>query len=94
MATHQVIPGVIWPLRHGDRLLQTQVRNARDEFVEQRGTGDAIRHPHGNRGRLLVVLAQPELATLPHAALNENRLAVQRMPRIVDRDLLSVVGGM
>jgi hypothetical protein len=31
---------------------------------------------------------------MPHAALHENRLAMQRMPAIVNRDLLSVVGGM
>jgi hypothetical protein len=60
----------------------------------QRGTGHAIRHPDRNRGRVLVVLAQPELATMAHAALNQNRLAVQRMPRIVDGEFLSVVGRM
>jgi hypothetical protein len=49
---------------------------------------------HRNRGCVLVLLAQPELATMAHAALHEKGLAVQRMPRIVDRDLLSVVGGM
>ena len=60
----------------------------------QRGTGHAIRHPHRNRRRALVVLAQPNLAAIPHAALHENRLAMQRMPGIVNGDLLSVVGGM
>ena len=60
----------------------------------QRGTSHAIGHPHRNRGRVLVLLAQPELATGAHAAPNEYGLAVQRMPRIVDRDLLSVVGRM
>jgi hypothetical protein len=60
----------------------------------QHGTGHAIRHPDRNRGRADVVLAQPQLATIAHAALHANRLAMQRMPRIVDRDLLSVVGGM
>jgi hypothetical protein len=34
------------------------------------------------------------LATGAHAAPNEYGLAVQRMPRIVDRDLLGVVGRM
>jgi hypothetical protein len=65
-----------------------------DRTNGQRGAGHAIGHPHGNRGGVLVVLAQPELATMAHAALHENRLAMQRMPRIVDRDLLSVVGRM
>jgi len=51
-----------------------------------------IRHPHRNRGRVL--LAEPEIAAMPHAAPHPNRLAVQRMPAIVNRDLLSVVGGM
>jgi hypothetical protein len=41
-----------------------------------------------------MLLAEPELATMPHAALYHNRLAMQRMPRIVDGDFLSVVGGM
>jgi hypothetical protein len=58
----------------------------------QRGTRHAIRHPHRNRGRVL--LAEPDIAALPHTALHENRLAVQRMPAIVNGDLLSVVGGM
>jgi hypothetical protein len=31
---------------------------------------------------------------MSHAALHANRLAVQRMPRIVNGDVLSVVGGM
>lgn len=60
----------------------------------QRGTGHTIRHPHRNRGRVLVVLAQPELATVAHAAPHEYGLAVERMPRIVDGDFLSVVGRM
>lgn len=60
----------------------------------QRSAGHAIGHPHGNRGRVLVVLAQPELATMAHTALHDNRLTVQRMPGIVNRDWLSVVGRM
>jgi hypothetical protein len=43
---------------------------------------------------VLVLLAQPELATMAHAALHGNGLAVQRMPGIVNRYVLSVVGGM
>ena len=58
------------------------------------GTGHAIRHPDRNRGRAYVVVAQPELATGAYGAPNANGLAMQRMPRIVDRDLLSVVGSM
>lgn len=60
----------------------------------QRGTRHAIRHPDGNRGRVLVVIAEPELATRADDASNIQRLAVQRMPAIVNGDLLSVVGGM
>ena len=60
----------------------------------QRGTRHAIRHPHRNRGRALIVLAEPHVAAMPHAALHENRLAVQRMPGIVNGYLLSVVGGI
>lgn len=60
----------------------------------QRGAGHAIGHPHRNRGGALIGLAEPHLAAMAHAALDENRLAVQRMPRIVNGDVLSVVGGM
>jgi hypothetical protein len=57
-------------------------------------TRHAIRHPDRNgRGRR-VVIAQPEFATRAYRAPNLQSLAVQRMPRIVDGDLLSVVGGM
>jgi hypothetical protein len=41
-----------------------------------------------------MLVAEPDLATLSDAALHENRLAMQRMPGIVNGDLLSVVGGM
>ena len=58
------------------------------------GTRHAIRHPDWNRGRALIGLAEPDLATLSHAALHENRLAMQRMPGIVNGYVLSVVGGM
>jgi hypothetical protein len=60
----------------------------------QRGTRQAIRHPDGNRGGLLVLIAQPELTTRTDGASHIQRLAMQRMPAIVNRDLLSVVGGM
>jgi hypothetical protein len=65
-----------------------------DRTNGQRGTGHAIGHPDRNRRRALIMLAEPDLATIPHAALHDKRLAVQRMPRIVDRDLLGVVGRM
>ena len=39
-------------------------------------------------------LAEPDLAAMSHAALYENRLAVQRMPGIVNGYVLGVVGGM
>jgi RNase P protein component len=60
----------------------------------QRGTRHAIRHPNRNRRGALVVLAKPDLAPMSHAALHENRLAMQRMPEIVDGYFFSVVGGM
>jgi hypothetical protein len=60
----------------------------------QRGTRQAIRHPDGNRGGVLVVSAQPELPTRADRASHIQSLAVQRMPAIVNGDLLSVVGGM
>ena len=58
------------------------------------GTRHAIGHPDRNRGRALIVLAEPDLTALSHAALHEHRLALQRMPRIVNGDGLSVVGRM
>ena len=42
----------------------------------------------------LILLAEPHIAAMPHAALHQNRLAVQWMPGIVNRYVLSVVGGM
>jgi hypothetical protein len=60
----------------------------------QHGTRHAICHPDGNRGRALVLIEEPELATRANRASNMQGLAVQRMPGIVDGDLLSVVGGM
>ena len=60
----------------------------------QGGTRHTIGHPDGNRGRPLIVLAEPDVTAMPHAALYGDRLAVQWMPRIVNRDLLSVVGRM
>jgi hypothetical protein len=60
----------------------------------QRGTGHAIRHPHGNRGRVPILLAEPDIAAMPDAAMHPHRLAMERMPPIVNRDLLSVVGRM
>jgi hypothetical protein len=65
-----------------------------DRTSGQRRTRHAISHPDRNCGRALIVLAQPHLAALSHAALHENRLAVQRMPRIVNGYVRSVVGRM
>jgi hypothetical protein len=65
-----------------------------DRAGRQRGAGHAIRHPDRNRGGALILLAQPNLAPLSRATLRENRLAEQRMPRIVNGDGLSAVGGM
>jgi len=80
-------------------------RNYRRQFGEgvhrnetwtdgQHGTRQPIRHPDGNRGAVLIVIAQPELATRADGAPHLQGLAVQRVPAIVNGDLLSVVGGM
>jgi hypothetical protein len=58
------------------------------------GTRDAICHPSWNRSRRVIGLTQPHVVTMTHAASSEHGLAVQRMPRIVNRDALSVVGRM
>jgi hypothetical protein len=60
----------------------------------QHGARHAIRHPDRNRGRVVVWITEPHLATAAHVAPHAHRLAVQRMPRIVHGDVLSVVGGM
>lgn len=60
----------------------------------QRGAGRTIRHPHRNRGGLLVLLAEPDITAMPYDPLHQNRVAVQRMPRVVNRDVLSVMGRM
>jgi hypothetical protein len=60
----------------------------------QHRTRHAIRHPDRNGCRRRVVIAQPEFATRAYRAPNLQGLAVQRMPRVVNGDLLSVVGGM
>ena len=65
-----------------------------DRTDRERGTCHAIRHPHRYRRRRLIVLAQPQLVTMAHAAPSEHGLAMQRMPGIVNRYVLSVVGGM
>jgi hypothetical protein len=76
------------------RQLGQRVDRDEDGPRGQRRTGHPIRHPDRNGGRALIGLAEPHLVALPHAALYENRLAVQRMPGIVNGDLLSVVGRM
>jgi hypothetical protein len=43
---------------------------------------------------VLIPIEEPHLATVANASQHANRLAMQRMPRIVNGDLLSVVGGM
>jgi hypothetical protein len=65
-----------------------------DRTCRQRRTRHAISHPDRDCGCALIVLAEPHLATLSHAALHDNRLAVQRMPGIVNGYVLSVVGRM
>ena len=62
----------------------TQARSGlpqrRDQGLWSAAHAHAIPHPGRNRGRVLVLVAQPELATGAYAAPNENGLAVQRMP--------------
>ena len=58
----------------------------------QRGTRHAIRHPHGNGGRVLILLAEPHVTTVAQAPLHENCLAMQRVPRVVNSDVLGAVG--
>jgi hypothetical protein len=41
---------------------------------------------------VLIWLAQPDLTTLPRAPLYEDRLAMQRMPTVVNGDVLGMVG--
>jgi hypothetical protein len=79
---------------HQRRELEEGFDGHEDRTHRECGTCHAIRHPHRNRGRAIFVLAEPDLAAMSHAALHENRLAVQRMPGIVNGDVLSVVGGM
>ena len=74
--------------------LEECVDRHKDRTPRQRGTGHAIGHPHRNRGGLCLGPAQPDVATQADAALYANRLAVQRMPRIVHRDVFNVVGAM
>ena len=79
---------------HQRRQLGQRVDRDQDGTDGQGSTGDPIRHPDRNRRRLLIGLAQPHVATMAHAPLHENRLTVERMPGIVNRYVLSVVGGM
>ena len=58
----------------------------------QCGAGHSVGHPHRNSGGVLILLAQPHVTTVPHAPLNENRLAMQRMPLVTNDDVLSAVG--
>ena len=79
---------------HQRRELDEGFDGNEDRTNRECGTCHAIRHPNRNRGRAIFVLAEPDLAAMSHAALHDNRLAVQRMPGIVNGDVLSVVGGM
>jgi hypothetical protein len=79
---------------HQRRQLEEGVDRYEDGPEGESGTGHAIRHPDRNRGRALIVFAQPDLAAMPNAALHPNRLAMQRMPGIVNGYFFSVVGGM
>jgi hypothetical protein len=78
---------------HQQRELDEGVDRHEDRANREGRTRHAIGHPDRNRGRARLV-AEPDLAPLSHAVLHEDRLAMQRMPRIVNGDVLSVVGGM
>ena len=65
-----------------------------DRAEGQRGAGHAVRHPHGNGGRVPILLAEPHVTPVAQAPPNKNHLAMQRMPSVVNGDVLSVVGGM
>jgi hypothetical protein len=58
----------------------------------QCGAGHSVGHPHRNGSDVLILLAQPHVTTVAHAPLHENRLAMQRMPRVMNDDVLSAVG--
>jgi hypothetical protein len=80
--------------RHQRCELDEGVDRDEDRTRGQRSTRHAIGHPDRNGRRVLIVLAEPHLTALSHASFYENRLAVQRMPGIVNGYVLSVVGGM
>jgi hypothetical protein len=79
---------------HQRRELAKRLDRHEDGTNRECGTRRAIGHPDRNRGDALLLLAQPDVTAMSHAALHANGLAMQRMPRIVNGDLLSVVGGM
>ena len=58
----------------------------------QCGASHSVGHPHRNGSGVLILLAQPHVTTVAHASLDENRLAMQRMPRVMNDDVLSAVG--
>jgi hypothetical protein len=74
--------------------LGQRVERDKDRTGGQRRADHPIGHPHWDGGDVLVVIRQPELAPRAYRPPHDEGLAVQRMPRIVDRDLLSVVGRM
>ena len=74
--------------------LRQGVDRDEDRTRRQEGAGRTIRHPHRNRRGLLVLITEPDITAMPYAPPHDDRLAMQRMPGIVNGDLLSVVGGM
>jgi len=74
--------------------LRQGVDRDEDRTRRQHGAGRTIRHPHRNRSGVLVLIAEPDITALSYAPQHDDRLAMQRMPGIVNGDLLSVVGGM
>ena len=79
---------------HQRRELDESVDRHEDGTERERSTRYAVRHPDGNRGRTLIVLAEPHVSAVSHAMLPGDCLPVQRMPWVMNSDLLSVVGRM
>lgn len=80
--------------RDGDQRGQLGQRFDRyeDGADGQRGAGHAVCHPHGNGGRVLILLAEPHVTTVAQAPLHDNCLAMQRVPAVMNDDMLSTVG--
>ena len=70
---------------HQRREFDEGVDRHEDGTDREGGTRHTIGHPERNRGRALIILTQPDVAAMSHAALHGHGLAVQWMPGIVNR---------